>query len=319
MEKLDFNLLKQEIDYVINNQAFNEAFECYNLVKNWVDNTNIKSVDPDDYKLYQNYLVKLKFLALNFFNIDEYPELIKNYANLAFEISGYNIWDKLETEIIAMEDINQRDEFKKKIKLALEQCLGNLTDLNRPEQPRKISEWVKDFVINLGVDRFDKLKKAEYLSSGKSIKNLSNGDKEKVKTLLNIYENLSLSSKTKEGYENSVLMNINGIPVIFHRGEIEEIRKNDIEEINREKTVDILADQKVPSAADNQLKEITPVEIFNPTPVSSIATPEKQNIPRTTELEEILDSYSPASLEYKAISQEIMRLKKTEARKNAKR
>jgi hypothetical protein len=314
MAKLDFNLLKQEIDYVINNQAFNEAFECYNLVKNWIDDTNIKSVAPEDYRLYQNYLIELKFLALNFFDINEYPELIKNYANLAFEIPGYNLWEKLETEIIAMEDINQRDEFKKKIKLSLEQCLENLTALNRPEQPRKISEWIKDFIINLGIDEFDKLKKAEYLANSQSIKNLSGGDKEKVKELLGIYENLSLSSKLKEGYENSVLMNIDGSPVIFHRGKVEELRKIDVSEIDERKTDDVLSDAKPLPAASNDSPVETPS--FSETPT----IPEKpKNIPRTTELEEILDSYSPASLEYKAISQEIMRLKKTEARKNAKR
>lgn len=314
MAKLDFNLLKQEIDYVINNQAFNEAFECYNLVKNWVDNTNIKSVAPEDYKLYQDYLIELKFLALNFFDTDEYPELIKNYANLAFEIPGYSLWEKLETEIIAMEDINQRDEFKKKIKLSLEQCLENLTVLNRPEQPRKISEWIKDFIINLGIDEFDKLKKAEYLANSRSIKSLSSKDKEKVKELLDIYENLSLSSKLKEGYENSVLMNIDGSPVIFHRGKVEELKKIDISGINEVKTDDVLSDVKPISIVSKNL----PIE--DPSSPEAPAVHEKpKNIPRTTELEEILDSYSPASLEYKAISQEIMRLKKTEARKNAKR
>ena len=78
---------------------------------------------------------------------------------------------------------------------------------------------------------------------------------------------------------------------------------------------DVLADEK-PSASKTLATPTTPKKSIiseNPTP------PQKINIPRTKELEEILASYSTASLEYKAISQEIMRLKKTEARKNAKR
>jgi len=33
MAKLTLDLLQQEIDYVIANNDFNGAFECYNLVK----------------------------------------------------------------------------------------------------------------------------------------------------------------------------------------------------------------------------------------------------------------------------------------------
>jgi hypothetical protein len=310
MEKLDFSLLQQEIDYVVVNRTFEEAFESYNLVKEWVESSGVKEADIKSYNLYQNYLIKLKFLALNFFDIDEYPELFRNSASLAFEITDYNLWEKIETELIAMNDINARDEFKKKLKTALEQCSNSLTSSSQPGNPKKVAEWIKDFVINLGLDKFDKLKKAEYLSNSQSIKNLSNVDKNKVRDLLDIYEKLGLSSKEKEGYENSVLMNIDGRPIIFHRGEVEEVRPIDIQGKEPDEINDILNPS---SSSPGNMTQAPIVEKL----IQPVA--QKPITPRTVEMEEILNSYSPSSLEYKAISQEILRLQKAEARKDAKR
>ncbi len=326
MEKLDFNLLKDEIKYVINNQAFNEAFECYNLVEDWLQRTNIKHDDSRSYNIYQDYLIKLKFLALNFFETGEYPELLKDYANLAFEISGFNLWEKIETELIAMEDVDARDDLKQKLKTALEQCNNILTSSSQDGNPKYVSEWIKDFVVNLGLDKFDKLKKAEYLTNGKSLKSLADSDKDKVKSLLDLYENLNLSSTEKEGYENSVMMNIDGAPVIFHRGNVEILKPIDVkveENDNNKNISDVLGDAKSNLKVDSTLAPVaTSVEpsVTQETVNSILSEPaQKPIVPRTTELEEILNSYSPSSLEYKAISQEILRLKKASARKDAKR
>lgn len=290
MPKLSFELLQQEIDYVIKNNDFDGAFRAYNLVKKWLDESGQVKNSPE-YIQYNNYLMKLKFLSFNFLNdINERVDLLRNYFHLSFEIDRFELWPKIEAELISISSLDLRDDFKRKMCEALEKCDNVLISRQKyvnQEMPREVGEWTKNFVSNLGLERFDKLKKMEYLSNNKSIKILDITDKAKVKILLDIYEKLRISSKTKEGYENSVLMNIDGRLIIFNQGNVEEvpdidkIRKIDIDTINKE----------IPSKTE-------------PTSLSPAA-----------ELEQTLKNYSESSFEYKALKQEISRLKKSELTK----
>jgi hypothetical protein len=312
MTKLPFELLQNEIDYVIRNNEFQDAFESYGLVKKWLDESGLVK-NSSEYVQYNNYLMKLKFLSFNYLsNIGERLELLKNYFPLALEIEQFNLWEKLEIELISISDLDERDSFKEKIGESLEKCdevLINRQKYINQEIPRKVSEWIKNFVVNLGLDKFDAVKKIEYLNNSQYLKILDTVDKNKVRVLLDIYEKLKISSRSPEGYENLVLMNIDGKSVIFNHGRLEEV--SDIDKIKKVSALE-------GPASNDVLSDTPPSSVL--TSKETLTISEKPKIiPRTTELEEILDSYSPASLEYKAISQEIMRLKKTEARKNAKR
>lgn len=301
MPELTLELLQQEIDYVITNNDFNGAFECYTLVKNWLSKSGPSKNSPE-YAQYNNYLIKLKFLSFNFLNdIDERVDLIKNYFGLVLEIPQFDIWAKLETELISISNLDERDAFKAKMREALEKCDSILISRQKyadQETPRKVSEWTKNFVANLGLDKFDKVKKLEYLSNNRVIKVLDTADKDKVKMLLDIYEKLRISSKTPEGYENSMLMNIDGKMIIFNHGNVEEVTDiNKIKKINtREKGMDALN------------------EDYNSVSTTDILTSAQPSPPTSplAELENLLKNYPENGLEHKAISQEISRLKSAE-------
>jgi hypothetical protein len=320
MQDLSFNLLQQEIEYVSLNHNFQDAFEAHKIIMEWLTKNDIKKNDFSAYLKYLGYVNKLKFLCLNYFdNVNDYAELLKNDFSLIFEIPDFDLWNKIEIYLVAISDVKRRDEIKEKLKAALFHCENNLIDVSKYSEGvtlNKVSDWLKDFIASLGLNKIDSVKKNEYLMNGKYTKSLKVDDKERVKILLDIYEKLNLSSQTKEGYENTVLMQLDGKDVIFNHGEIEDIKQLNVKS-NRKLVDDILADKKSSTAIAAATIKESPVMTSSPFKIPSV--PEKINIPRTTELEEILDSYSPASLEYKAISQEIMRLKKTEARKNAKR
>jgi hypothetical protein len=301
MPTLTLDVLQQEIDYAVANQDWQGAFEAYTIVKDWLVESGLIKTDSRAYSQYLDYLMKLKFLSLNYFDdTQDYYDLLKNYFSLALEIPDYDLWGRLETQLVSMVDVNARDTFKAKLREALENSsssLFNRQKYNEAEIPHKVSDWIKDFVANLGLDRFDKLKKMEYLSNGKNIKLLSEEDKNKVKILLDIYEKLRLSSKTPEGYENSVMMNIDGKAIIFDRGEIEELPVNVLKSIE-----------------DNRKEEMpAPASVSNSSGITSLMPS-----PSIPELETALKNYPPASLEHKAISQEISRLKVLELKRAQK-
>jgi len=298
MPQMTLELLQQEIDYVIVNSEFGDAFECYNLLKNWLEKSGpVKNTS--EYIAYNNYLIKLKFLSFNYLsNINEQADLLRDYFPLSLEMGQFIFWEKLETEIISIGDLDERDAFKKKMYEALEKCDSNLIGRQKydnQEIPRRVSEWTKSFVANLGLDKFDKLKKMEYLSHNQFIQMLDVEDKNKVKILLNIYEKLRISSKTPEGYENSVVMNMDGKEIVFDHGRVEEI--SDIDKI-----------RDITSKETGQTKPSLVTTHASVPTTPSVTTPVSPLI----ELTEVLKTYSQDSLEHKAISQEISRIKRSE-------
>jgi hypothetical protein len=323
MTKLPFDLLQQGIDYAVLNSDFQGAFECYNSVKKWLTNKSGLAKNSPEYLQYENYLMKLKFLSFNYLSDNnERVDLIRDNFNLAFEIENFNIWDKINTELISIGDIKERDAFKVEMKEAMEKCENIFISRQKYENqeiPRKVSEWIKSFIANLGLDKFDKVKKIEYLSNNRAIKILDSSDKEKVKALLDIYEKLRISSKTPEGYENSVLMNIDGKSVIFNQGSIEDV--SNIDKIKNVQKLDDIVNNGEKSTVSNNVFEKGGVKSGLGNIKDDLALENKNKASTenstefTSELEQSLKNYSPSSLEYKALSQEILRLKRTEAKR----
>lgn len=311
MPELSIELLESEISYANENSDFQGAFESYQIASDWLKAQKI-SKNSAEYAKYLECLTKLKLICLNYFdNPDDYVDILKNHFSLSFQIPNFNLWGKLETELVYISDLDERDKIKKQFKEALEKCENTLTSgYSEPNMPRKVNEWIKNFIANLGLDKFDTVKKVEYISNGQFIKNLKEEDKKKVLVLMDIYEKLSLSSRTKEGYENSVLMDIDGKKVIYNRGTIEEVNKFDnlvdFEAAPQPKNTPIAT----PSA--NQPAK-SAVEPNNQTlPTNQIVSPKVEMPSGSSELEQALKNYSPSSLEYKAIKQEIERQNKAD-------
>lgn len=171
---------------------------------------------------------------------------------------------------------------------ALQEVLGNILFENQEtltsgyiiiddrEVSPTISNWLKDFIKINGSEMFDELKMAEYLSSSPNAKKLNIEEKNLLRKLLRLYRNLVFFP---ESMGKSPIEDWEIIPV----DEVKEDRKINKAEIFR----DVLSNEK---QTEEQIQE----KIEN-TPLN--------------ELERILTQYAPDSLEYKAVKQEISRLK----------
>jgi len=304
MPNLTVELLQQEIDEVITENDISGAFECFNLVKGWLEKTGLAKKDPAAYSQYYNCLMKLKFLSLNYFDdVSDYYDLLKNHFSLSQDIRDFDLWSKLEIHLVGTRDLAARDVFKGKLKEALERSDSLLVSRQQyPDDtmPHKVNEWIKDFVANLGLEDFDKLKKTEYITNSQHVRALSESDKEKVRHLLDIYEKLKLSSQQPQGYENAVAMEMDGQHIIFNRGEIENIDISALKGLQGES-----GEETTPPVAGL-------TAIASPTPTSSVKKDSILLQPAVKDLESALNDYATGSLEYKAIKQEISRLKAAE-------
>jgi hypothetical protein len=270
---------------------------------------------------YQDLILKLEFIALPSLDEKEILTLFKNYFCYQFKLDDYDLKRKIRIKMLSILLIEDRNKLKDDLKRAL---LENNEEITKNSDIKTVKDWVRGYTTKIGIESKDKLARAQYMVGLKELKNISSREYENLKVLFDFFDVINTSSDTPDGFEEEYPMMVNGKLHIFRKGILEPVHESKaVEEAlinysptekinpsNEETGGDFLADKKVIAPAPAAVEEKV---------VADITTPEKQNIPRTTELEEILDSYSPASLEYKAISQEIMRLKKTEARKNAKR
>jgi len=176
-----------------------------------------------------------------------------------------------------------------------------------------ISNWLKDFIKLNGSELFDDLVLAQYLSTSVNTKNLSFEEKELVSKLLKLYRNLAFFP---ESMDNLALVDWQIIPVDREK----EAEFTDV--LSEEKPV---AKNK-PSAQKPSVK-VTPKVTVKPSvskisPSAKIEKVEKFEIKPEIkteiktennsfdELKQTLTQYASDSLEYKAVLQEIGRLKK---------
>ena len=169
--------------------------------------------------------------------------------------------------------------------------------------------------MKLGVDSIDSLKINEYLVNDPNTKNLSAEEKTNLKTLLNFFEKMKISSKESPAYEESFV-------AVLPNGEIAMVSGGKPEKLNMDlaKSMGKITDGSSsgvktgakPSYQDDDLfldkKPLPKVQIpVAPKPLSPIE-----------DLEQSLNNYSESSFEFKALLQEINRLKKIELKKSLK-
>lgn len=184
---------------------------------------------------------------------------------------------------------------------------------NREVDPT-ISYWLKDFIKQNGSEMFDELVLAQYLSSSLNTKKLSPTAKDILRKLLKLYRNLSFFP---DSMENAPVNDWQIIPIFRDALSDEKLEINNKivrENINLDKIVDKKVDKKV-DTNQKKVQEIVPTLLAqNANEQTLIIKPEisseSSQADLLAELQQALAQYIPGTLEYKAVTQEIERLKK---------
>ncbi len=313
MLKKLLELLQKHVNYTLSENDLKSAFQAYNVVNDWLNKKDIKRKDRAAYDQIINYLNQLKFIALNYFDGQELVSLLKSNFPLIFKLANYNLWEKLQVHLVSTSDINERVKLKEQMRSALEKCEAYLItpgDYKNVEMVYKVSDWLKDFFIHINKELSNSIKQAEYLSKNPRLKKLKIEDRVKVLTLLEIYKKLTVPSNTKEGYENTVILEIDGQKYIYDHGQVERLPKMDLSFFGIEEDSPV---------EDRLIKKVSPKkEVFNDVLSEEAIKEEKvkeERIKRSregaknlAELKAILNEYPLSSLEYKAVKQEIKHL-----------
>jgi len=302
--------------FIKHNDSF-FANKLYQKLKELLsEHPNLKDDDLDLFNKYKNILIQLQFISLNFFEETDWVDLLKNNLNIAFSIEEFDLREKLRSILIFYRDFDIRDNLKKKFLIAVSNCKQLITrGYKIDSMPVKVSEWVNNLIINLGMPPFDLLKKQEYLTNNDFVKILAQEDKQKIRKLLDLYEFLSLSSNTKEGNENVVPMKLDDKFIILDQGNIKELNKELRDEFLfgsgdrfSQKTENF---DKLLESDSEGLSPLNNSQIVNnKLEIGGDKNNFKKDNSFYSSLEASLKNYSPASLEYKAIKQELGRLER---------
>jgi hypothetical protein len=280
------------------------------LIEVFDRNPEFQKEDPLLFSIYYKYLVAVKYINLFDLEEGEILGLIKKDFDFFFKYPEYDLVRKLRYKIRDILDLEARDLFKSRLRSALLECGALLSEkkivLNNNQVPASVANWLKDYYTQVGMDKVDTLKVSQYLTNSPNIKLISPEEKDDLKRLLNLFENLKVSSQEFPIFEESVV-------AILPDRELALILNGQMANIGPE-VVKLI--EEIAALENFQQMEATR-DVLSDAPVFPEAA--VTAVPRTAELQEMLNNYPPDSLEYKAISQEIMRLQKTEARKNAKK
>lgn len=159
-----------------------------------------------------------------------------------------------------------------------------------------ISNWIKDFIRVNGSGIFTEVTLAQYLSSSSNAKFLNSEEKDLLRKVLKLYRNLVFYPESMDDFS---IEDWQIIP--FEKTELKE-----------EQFIDVLDDSYSKDRSKLELK-VVPKTISKPQNISQTNSQiNPQNNSQSNPLDELqnaLPNYNPGSLEHKALTQEIDRLK----------
>jgi len=200
-------------------QVFNEA-------KDFKDKNHYLYVE------YKKIIIKLRWLILPILTDGEAIDLFKNNFTQIYKIPDYDLWQKLKAFLLGFIILEDRDNFKKDLRQTLLNNQEKLTKINliinNQEKIPTVGNWILDYNSSLGSGIAENLKKIQYYTNSGNIRKLEQGERDKVKLLLDLYERLKLSSLTLEGLEEDIPVDEPGRIGVIRNGVFEPFEEEEV-------------------------------------------------------------------------------------------
>ncbi|MBN2884676.1 hypothetical protein JXE04_02000 [Patescibacteria group bacterium] len=264
---------------------------------------------------YSNYFYLLKFLAIPFLDDKEIANLLAKRVAVIFRNDDLDLVERLKNFFISVRLPNRDDkksEFVKALTLSKERLFKTDIIIDSDQKLITTGDCLSDFIANVGMDH-NVLKEAQYFS--KRLMSIPEEKKKILKKLFAVYKYLSTSSSDPYGFEDDLLIRTeDGRSITTHNGEVivlhdpNKDEKNSHEIKNFEsgsflKNNDLFINDKESEVVNSKEENLVVENVKTPLAILSSA----------------LEEYSPSSLEYKAIKQEIESLRNKKINEKAEK
>lgn len=267
--------LMSEVDEIEQFNDVNAAFKVLNLLHKAVKEYK-EQIDSDRQRIYQQLVVRIKFVLLSSISEGEIEDLFKNHLAVGIKMNYVDLLEKIKNRI-SLIPVLDRDNFKKILIKAMMDNKGVITseiiDLRDKQVAPTISAWISNYNQMLGAGAKNNLEQSKYFISNKNFLALNTEERLWIKELVSLYEYFKRSSLKIEGNEdNTLVKDIDEKIYIFKDGRFFDI------ESGKEKA-------------------------------RTVGIPKTEQENNFTELKQMLNWYAEGSLERKAIEEEIAKLK----------
>lgn len=310
----EISMLNQVFDYIVSADAVGDAKRFMAVISEALaQDPELEKQDLSLFQAYSRYLIAAKYVALFDLDETEIERLLKENFDFVLNNPDYDLNAKIRFKVRSIRDLDERDAFKNKVREAMLKCRARLGGkkliINGAEHEPTVANWLKDYYIKVGIEKADSLKINEYLVNNDNIKLLSSPERTQLKKIFIFFESLKISSvESPTLEENFGAILPDGKLAMATEGKLEKIDENilkiyqEVSGVIKEREVTLMSPNQNYSGALSSGENIKKS-------VSSFATFS------ITDLETALKNYSPASLEYKVIKEEINRLNKAENKK----
>ncbi|OGY47842.1 MAG: hypothetical protein A3J62_00115 [Candidatus Buchananbacteria bacterium RIFCSPHIGHO2_02_FULL_38_8] len=221
------------IDHLITFDMIREADDLRQALQIYlVQDTGLVKSHPDYHQQYEKILSLAQFLVSLFLDDKQFINLVETHLAdaLAKEDLAVMIKDKFDGKIVTI--FEDRDNFKRELREAMlrnNQRLSNTNiKINNESVEPTVANWIKDYNSTVGAEIASQIDRINYLTNSANIKNLSQEEKRKVETLINLYEHLKKSSETVEGLEEAVPYYVNNQHFVLTGGKLEIIKEDPV-------------------------------------------------------------------------------------------
>lgn len=264
---IEFNLenlndLVEKFQPVYEFGYFDVASQIYDSLAKLLTKDKEKQ-EPGLYKKFNHLKAKYGFACLASLSEKEILELLKSHLSVMFEIQSYDLWENLKRYLVVFSDYRERDRIKKEIRNILIKNKARITKTNllmdNKNAAGTVENWLRDYHANLGLEPADQLKFEEYFIGSPNIKRTAAEEKERIKLLFKFYERLKLSSNSPQGFEEKVLMNINGKLQAWNDGRLEDFDPAAVKAVEDLKARGFFKEKKegfVKKGEDNQIEQL---------------------------------------------------------------
>jgi hypothetical protein len=262
--KLEYNIeeskkLEEKFQEIYEFSDLKLAAEFYNSLDKLLTKEKEKQ-NPGLYKKYQHLKAKYGFTCLASLSEKEILELLENHFSVMLELADYNLWDNFKKYLVVFADYKERDRIKNDIKNILIKSQAVITETNiisdKKEIPGTLTNWLKDYRSEVGVEPADSLKFEQYFTNAINIRRLKSEEKNRVKSILKFYERLKLSSNSPKGFEEKVPMEFNGKLQIWSEGQLEDIDPEVIKVVEDLKARGFFKEKKEATTSLDELKKM---------------------------------------------------------------
>jgi len=191
---------------------------------------NLKETDFPVYEECVDLLNKAKWFSSSLLPSDEFVNLFRQGLSYILSEKTYPLKKSISLFLIDIPLLSSRDEYKTKIREAMflneEKITSEKIIVNNKSLEPTIGNWLKFYDMEVGAGAVEKLKTLEILFKNENIIKLPSRQRETIKRLIDIYEELKISAMTVGGLEEEDY-------IVNENGEIELHRRNSTETISK--------------------------------------------------------------------------------------